>query len=194
MFPGTLDTCTPADTCAHTTTLSLSLFALVPQAAGSSPCRWKCAQDTKNPPECKVPASFWENTPQCKALLLLPAASPWQRWRAHEVPESESQGYSIYSCVNNTTPLWKEYYIPCKNDENTYLIFPASVAVHWTWRTCTAIKVKTRKWTARISVSLRETQVEEAWFQTVTLAHYFWPGLFKWDKIGQNYQCVFSSE
>lgn len=50
--------------------------------------------------------------------------------------ESESQGYSIYSCFNNTTPLWKEYYIPCKYDENTYQIFPASVLLKWTQRTC----------------------------------------------------------
>lgn len=64
------------------------------------------------------------------------AALPWQRWREHEVLESESQGYSIYSCFNNTTQLWKEYYISCKYDENTYQIFPARVLVQWTERTC----------------------------------------------------------
>lgn len=88
------------------------------------------------------------------------------------VLESQSQGYSISSCFNNTTPLWKEYYIPCKYDENTYQI---------SWPLCfsnergeSAIKVKTRKWTAHILVSLAKTRVDDFWFHTTTWVCYFW--------------------
>lgn len=41
---------------------------------------------------------------------------------------------------------------------------------------------------------LTKTRVDEAWFQSITWAYYFWLGLFKWDKIGQNYRCVSSLE
>lgn len=119
-----------ADLCGHPThsITVLSLSAVAAQAPGSSPCRWKVSEETKIT-GMKTALSFWENI---HTLQGAAAASPWQRWREHEVLESETQGYSIYSCFNNTTPLWKEYYIPCKYDENAYQIFPASVLVQWT--------------------------------------------------------------
>lgn len=76
----------------------------------------------------KTVLGFWENTPMLQEAA---AALPWQRWREHEVLESETQGYSIYSCINHTTPLWKEYYILSKHDENKYGIFSASTLVQW---------------------------------------------------------------
>lgn len=70
------------------------------------------------------------------AVAAAAAALPWQRWGEH-VLESESQGYSISSCFNNISPLWKEYYIPCKYDENTYQISSVSALfLQWARRTC----------------------------------------------------------
>lgn len=86
-----------------------------------------------NPLEWKLQWAFEKNTLHCKALLLHYHGNGEGSMKCWE---SESQGYSIYSCFNNTTPLWKEYYIPCKYDENTYQIFPASIGVQWTYRTC----------------------------------------------------------
>lgn len=92
------------------------------------------------------------------------SASPWQRWREHEVLESESQGYSLYSCVNNTTPLWKNI---------TSLVRVMKKHISDLCSRCTsrsvnmekekkkpAIKVKARKWTAQIWFSLSKTKVE----------------------------------
>lgn len=148
---------------------------------GSSPCRWKLWDETK---------IHWnENCSELgrkrSSLQGAAAALPWQRWREH-VLESESQGYSISSCFNNTTPLWKEYYIPCKYDENTYQIFGDMENLPSRLRQGNELHI--------LLVSLTMSRVDEAWFQTIIWAYYFWLGLFKWDKIGQKHRCVSSLE
>lgn len=91
------------------------------------------------------------------------SASPWQRWREHEVLESESQGYSLYSCVNNTTSLWKNITslvrvmkIRIWSLQPVYFTF----SEHGERKKKPAIKVKARKWTAQIWFSLSKTKVE----------------------------------
>lgn len=167
--------------------LSLSLSAVAAQAVGSSPCRWKLWEETKSI-GTKTAVSFWEKTLHCKALLL------------HYHGNGEES-----MCWSQTLKVTQSIHvliIPLPYERNiTSLVSMMKIHIRSfqpvyksNEHRDRAIKVKTRKWTAHILVSLTKTRVDEAWFQIITWAYYLWLGLFKWDKIGQNHRCVSSLE
>lgn len=162
-------------------------------AVGSFPCRSKLWEERKST-GMKTAVSLWENTPHYKALLPPPPLLLLLLLHCHG-----NGGESMcWSQSLKVTQYLHVLIISAPYEKNiTSLVSMMKIRIRSLQSVhCSnehgepAIKVKTRKWTTRILVSLAKMQVDEAWFQPVTGLYYFWLGLFKRDKIGQNYWCV----
>lgn len=143
-------------------------------------------EDTKST-GMKTAVSFWENARRCKAPLLHFHGNGGESMKCWSQSLKVTQSIHVLIIPlpyeRNIASLVRVMKTHIRSFQAVYLFIEHGEP---------AVEVKTRKWTAHILVSLTKSQVEEARFQTITLAYYFWLGLFKWDKIGQNYQRVVS--
>lgn len=167
-------------------------------AVGSFPCRSKLWEERKST-RMKTAVSLWENTPHCKALLPPPPPPLLLLLHCHgnggeSMCWSQSLKVTQYLHVLIISAPYEKNITSLVSMMKIRIRSLQSVHCFSNEQREPAIKVKTRKWTARILVSLAKMQVDEAWFQPVTGVYYFWLGLFKRDKIGQNYWCVSSLE
>lgn len=165
-------------------------------AVRSFPCRSKLLQERKST-GMKTAVSLRENTPHCKALLPPPLLL--LLLHCHDNGEesmcwSQSLKVTQYLHVLIISTPYEKNITSLVSMMKIRIRSLQSVHCFSNEHGEPAIKVKTRKWTARILVSLAKMQVDEAWFQPVTGVYYFWLGLFKREKIGQNYWCVSSLE
>lgn len=192
MLPDLLHTCIHVELhanrnkfCQLSFSLPLSLSAVATQAVGSFPCRWELWEETKSA-GMKTAVSLWENSLHCKAPLL-----HYHGNGEESMCWSQSLKVTQYLHVLIISPPYERNITSLASMMKTHIRSFQPVYLS-SEHGEPAIKFKTRKWTAHILVSLTNTQVDEAWFQTIT--YYFWLGLFKWDKIGQNHWCVSSLE
>lgn len=139
--------------------------------------RQKLWEETKSA-GMKATMSVWENILNWKALLLYYHGNGEENmcW-SHSLKVTQYLHVLIIPPLyeRNITSLVSMMKIHIRSFQPVYLSSENREP---------AVKVKIRKWTAHILVSLTKTSVDEAWFQTITWIYYFRLDLFKWVQIG----------